>query len=96
MEQAAAGKVNDLSNTSVKPATKTAGKSRITRHNKFGYIFLAPFMIVFVIFQLIPLISTIYYSFFENYMSEIMANGMDPEEGWEIMVEEINDTLADQ
>lgn len=33
---------------------------------------------------------------FENYMSEIMANGMDPEEGWEIMVEEINDTLADQ
>ena len=33
---------------------------------------------------------------FEKYMSEIMANGMDPEEGWEIMVEEINDTLADQ
>lgn len=32
---------------------------------------------------------------FEKYMSEIMANGMDPEEGWEIMVEEINDTLAD-
>ena len=33
---------------------------------------------------------------FENYMSEIMTNGMDPEEGWELMVEEINDTLADQ
>ena len=33
---------------------------------------------------------------FENYMSEIMSNGMDVEEGWEIMVEEINDTLADQ
>ena len=33
---------------------------------------------------------------FEKYMSEIMANGMDVEEGWEIMVEEINDTLADQ
>ena len=33
---------------------------------------------------------------FEKYMSEIMANDMDPEEGWEIMVEEINDTLADQ
>ena len=32
---------------------------------------------------------------FENYMSEIMNNGMDPEEGWEMMVEEINDTLAD-
>ncbi len=33
---------------------------------------------------------------FEKYMSHIMADGMDPEEGWEIMVEEINDTLADQ
>ena len=33
---------------------------------------------------------------FENYMSEIMTNGMDPVEGWELMVEEINDTLADQ
>ena len=32
---------------------------------------------------------------FENYMSEIMNNGMDPEEGWEMMIEEINDTLAD-
>jgi len=33
---------------------------------------------------------------FETYMSEIMTNGMDPEEGWELMCEEINDTLADQ
>jgi multiple sugar transport system substrate-binding protein len=33
---------------------------------------------------------------FEQYMSEIMNNGMDPEEGWEIMCEEINDTLADK
>lgn len=33
---------------------------------------------------------------FENYMAEIMNNGMDPEEGWEMMCEEINDKLADQ
>ena len=33
---------------------------------------------------------------FENYMAEIMNNGMDPQEGWELMVEEINDKLADQ
>ena len=33
---------------------------------------------------------------FETYMSEIMTNGMDPTEGWELMCEEINDTLADQ
>ena len=33
---------------------------------------------------------------FEQYMSEIMNNGMDPEEGWEILCDEINDTLADK
>ncbi len=34
---------------------------------KWGYLFIAPFFVVFFIFQLIPLISTIYNSFFENY-----------------------------
>jgi cellobiose transport system permease protein len=34
---------------------------------KWGYIFIAPFFIIFIIFQLIPLISTFYNSFFENY-----------------------------
>ena len=52
---------------------KKAG--RITRHNKYGYIFLLPFMIVFIIFQLIPLIETIYYSFFEKYMSGLTQIG---------------------
>jgi len=35
---------------------------------KWGYIFIAPFFLTFAIFSLIPLISTIYNSFFENYM----------------------------
>ncbi|HAP03909.1 MAG TPA: ABC transporter permease [Lachnospiraceae bacterium] len=39
------------------------------RVNRWGYIFLIPFLLVFIIFQLIPLASTIYNSFFENYMS---------------------------
>ena len=30
---------------------------------------MIPFIVVYVIFQLIPLVSTIYNSFFENYMS---------------------------
>src|SRR5690349_15980964 len=34
---------------------------------KWGYIFIAPFFIAFIIFQLIPLLSTFYYSLFENY-----------------------------
>jgi multiple sugar transport system permease protein len=34
---------------------------------KWGYFFIAPFFIVFIVFQLIPLLSTFYYSFFESY-----------------------------
>ena len=43
--------------------------SHTQRVNRWGYIFLIPFLLVFIIFQLIPLASTIYNSFFENYMS---------------------------
>ena len=38
-------------------------------YNKWGYIFLIPFVVVYLIFQLIPLISTVYNSFFEKYRS---------------------------
>ena len=48
---------------------------KAVRYNKWGYIFLAPFVIVYVIFQLIPLISTDYNSFFENYMSGLTQIG---------------------
>lgn len=51
---------------------KTEGKSKIVRYNKWGYIFLIPFVLVYVIFQLIPLVSTIYNSFFENYRVGLM------------------------
>ena len=49
--------------------------STIMRFNRWGYIFLIPFMAVFVIFQLIPLITTIYNSFFESYMSGLKQIG---------------------
>ena len=52
---------------------KSSGK--VVRYNKWGYIFLIPFIVVYVIFQLIPLISTIYNSFFENYMSGLTQVG---------------------
>ncbi len=55
---------------------KKKGKTSIvTRYNKWGYIFLIPFFVVFVIFQLIPLVNTIYNSFFENYMSGLNKIG---------------------
>lgn len=50
-------------------------KKRTNRLNKWGYIFLIPFMTVFVIFQLIPLVNTIYNSFFENYKEGLMQIG---------------------
>ena len=43
---------------------KSGGKA--VRYNKWGYIFLIPFIVVYVVFQLVPLITTIYNSFFEN------------------------------
>lgn len=42
---------------------------------KWGYIFLLPFFAVYIIFSLIPLISTFYFSFFENYMSGLKQIG---------------------
>ena len=34
---------------------------------KYGYIFIAPFFVTFLLFQLIPLVSTVYYSFFSYF-----------------------------
>ena len=45
------------------------------RHNRWGYFFLIPFFAVFVIFQLIPLVTTIYNSFFEHYFKNELAAG---------------------
>lgn len=40
---------------------------KVVRYNRWGYIFLIPFVSVYTIFSLIPLITTIYSSFFEKY-----------------------------
>ena len=50
-------------------------KSAVMGYTKWGYIFLIPFAAVFIVFQLIPLASTIYYSLFENYMSGLKHVG---------------------
>lgn len=46
---------------------KQKRKGKVVKYNKWGYIFLLPFIIVYTVFSLYPLISTIYNSFFENY-----------------------------
>ena len=43
-----------------------SGGKAVVRYNKWGYIFLIPFIVVFVIFQLVPLVNTIYNSFFRK------------------------------
>ncbi len=49
--------------------------NKVVSYNKWGYIFLLPFLIVYTVFQLIPLITTIYNSFFENYRVGLMQVG---------------------
>lgn len=39
-------------------------------YSRYGIYFIAPFFIVYIIFSLIPLLSTFYYSFFEYYMRQ--------------------------
>ncbi len=50
-------------------------KKRKVNYNNWGYIFLIPFFVVYVVFQLIPLFNTIYNSFFENYRSGLTQIG---------------------
>ena len=42
-------------------------KRKSISYDKWGYIFIAPFFLVFGVFQLYPLLTTFYHSFFENY-----------------------------
>lgn len=50
-------------------------KRRTVSYAKWGYIFIAPFFLVFAVFQLVPLTSTVYYSFFEFYRSGLKEIG---------------------
>ncbi len=50
-------------------------KNKVVDYSKWGYIFIAPFFFVFLFFNLVPLVSTFYYSFFENYRSGLTIIG---------------------
>jgi multiple sugar transport system permease protein len=47
-------------------------KKKLVSYSKWGYIFIAPFFIVYTIFSLIPLFKTFYYSFFELYTTQTL------------------------
>ena len=63
--------------TEVIPMSKTnkTRRGKVVRYNKWGYIFLIPFVTVYIIFQLIPLISTVYNSFLERYRMGLIEVG---------------------
>ena len=50
-------------------------KKSVVSYTKWGYVFLLPFFLVYAVFQLIPLVQTFYYSFFENYRSGLTTIG---------------------
>ncbi|MCR5396966.1 MAG: sugar ABC transporter permease [Lachnospiraceae bacterium] len=47
----------------------------VIKYNRWGYIFLIPFAVAYIVFQLIPLFTTIYNSFFENYRDGLTQIG---------------------
>lgn len=50
-------------------------KRKTVSYSKWGYIFLIPFFLIYAVFSLVPMLSTFYYSFFENYMSGLKEIG---------------------
>ena len=48
-------------------AMRKKKKGSSISYAKYGYYFIAPFFITFILFQLIPLASTVYYSFFSYF-----------------------------
>ena len=89
-------------NTKV-PAVKKAKKHTV-QYDRWGYFFIAPFFLIYVVFSLIPLITTFVYSFFEYYrdgLSEIGPNfkvnkyftGL--EEYYEWQIDDSRDALND-
>lgn len=50
-------------------------KKKFIDYSRWGYFFIAPFFIIYTLFSLIPLITTFYDSFFENYRVGLMQVG---------------------
>lgn len=55
--------------------SKPKKTNNVVRYNKWGYIFLIPFAATYIVFQLVPLISTVWNSFFENYRAGLTQVG---------------------
>lgn len=58
-----------------KQTPSPTGKRKSISYAKWGYLFILPFFLTFIFFQLIPLGSTIYYSFFQYFQSGLKIIG---------------------
>lgn len=59
----------------MKKAVSAPRGHRTISYAGWGYLFIAPFFAAYILFSLIPLCSTIYYSFFEYYRSGLKIIG---------------------
>lgn len=50
-------------------------KIKSISYAKWGYIFILPFFLVYAVFSLYPMLTTFYYSFFENYNQGLTTIG---------------------
>ncbi len=50
-------------------------RGKVVQYNRWGYIFLIPFAVVYLTFSLIPLIRTIWNSFFKNFREGLIQYG---------------------
>ncbi len=57
-----------------RPVKKKAHKGGVN-YSRWGYFFLLPFFITYFIFSFVPLVTTFYNAFFENYMSGLTKIG---------------------
>lgn len=61
--------------TTVNQAATVRKKKGPISYAKWGYIFLIPFFLVYTVFCFVPLISVLWNSFYENYMSGLTQVG---------------------
>lgn len=65
-----------MSENNVLPKKEAKAKKRHTvQYDRWGYFFIAPFFLVYVVFSLIPLCTTFVYSFFEYYRVGLQTIG---------------------
>lgn len=54
---------------------KSANRKHNIQYNNWGYVFIAPFFVIYIIFSLIPLLTTFIFSLFEYYRVGLLTVG---------------------